>query len=191
MRDLGVTQTLAPQVPEPILPLLIVLTALGGPKLIAIASTGGSILAVRIGWVDSARARRFLVGVALTLSVSILLKTGLAMGRPPEALMAIPEDGYGFPSGHATASAGLMTALVGTSNRRDYWVYALAGAFVLLVGATRLLLGVHYLVDVLAGIGVGVLVASAGLYAFRIRPRITLGATIAVVVVSLPVWALF
>ena len=191
MRDLGVTQALAPQVPEPIFPLLIVLTALGGPKLVAIASTGGSILAVKTGWIDPARAGRFLVAVALTLSVSVLLKTGLAMGRPPEGLMAIPEDSYGFPSGHATASAGLSTALVGISNRRDYWVYALAVAFVLLIGTTRLLLGVHYLVDVLAGIGVGVLVASAALYAFRIRPRITLGTTTAVVAVALPVWALF
>jgi membrane-associated phospholipid phosphatase len=189
MRDLGVTQALAAQVPEPLVPLLIVLTALGGPKLVAIASTGGSILAVRTGWIDAFRARGFLVAVALTLSISVLLKTGLAMPRPPESLMTIPEDGYGFPSGHATASAGLATALLGVSNRRAYWLYGIAGGFVALIAATRLLLGVHYLCDVIAGIGVGVLVARIGVRFHQVRPRLALGTTIAGVAIALPVWA--
>lgn len=189
MRDLGVTQALAPQVPEPIVPLLIVLTALGGPKLVAIASTGGSILAVRTGWIDASRARGFLVAVLLTLSISTLLKTGLAMPRPPASLMAIPEDGHGFPSGHAIASAGVMTALLGTSNRQKHWPYVGAAGFVALIGVTRILLGVHYLTDVLVGIGVGVLVARIGVRFHRSRPRLALTTTTAVVAIALLVWA--
>ncbi|MBS3760823.1 phosphatase PAP2 family protein [Halodesulfurarchaeum sp.] len=188
MRDLGVTQALAPQVPEPVIPLLIVLTALGGPKLVAIASTGGSILAVRTGWIDASRAHGFLVAVALTLSISILLKTGLAMPRPPASLMAIPEDGHGFPSGHATASAGVVTALLGISNRQTYWLSVGAGGFVALIAATRVLLGVHYLIDVIAGIGVGVLVARIGVHFHRSRPRLALGTTTALVAIALLVW---
>ncbi len=189
MRDLGLTQVLSPLVSEPVVSLLILVTALGAPKFIAVASTAGSIAGVGTGRIEVARARRFLVAVALTLSVSILLKHGLAMPRPPEALMAIPEDGYGFPSGHATASAGLATAFVGVARRNGYWPVVLGGAFVSIIAATRVLLGVHYLLDVLAGIVLGVLVASIGLCADRIRPRLTLAATAGIVIVAMPVWA--
>lgn len=188
MRDLGLTQALAPQVPDPLVSLLIVVTALGAPKLVAVASTAGSIAGVGTGRIEAPRARRFLVAVALTLSASILLKHGLALSRPPEVLMAIPEDGYGFPSGHATASAGLLTAIVGVSRWESHWPAILGGAFVSIIAATRILLGVHYLVDVLAGIALGVLVASIGLRADRLQPRLTLAATGGAVFVSIPVW---
>ena len=189
MRDLGVTSAIAPQVPEPLLGLLVVLTALGGPKLIAVASTGGSAAGVAFGRVSWPRARRFLVAVALALSASIFLKRGLAMPRPPAELMAIPEDGYGFPSGHTTAAAGLATALVGSLPRRERWQYALAVGFVALVAATRLLLGVHYLVDVLAGVFVGVVGAWLGLRFEGWRPRIAVVGTILVAGIALVVWA--
>ncbi|MFP4530825.1 MAG: phosphatase PAP2 family protein [Halodesulfurarchaeum sp.] len=189
MRDLGVTSALAPQVPEPAVAALIVLTALGGPKLVAIASTTGSIVGVWSGRVDPARARRFLVAVALVLSTSIVVKYGLGLPRPPETLMAIPEDGYGFPSGHATAAAGLATALVGTFYSNGRWPAIVAGIYVSAIAATRVLLGVHYLPDVLAGIVLGVAVGAIGLRADRLRPRMTLAATIGVVAVALPVWA--
>ncbi|MFB6086692.1 MAG: phosphatase PAP2 family protein [Halodesulfurarchaeum sp.] len=189
MRDLGVTQALAPQVPEPAIGLLVVLTAFGGPKFVAVVSTAGSVLGVRSGVVDWTRARRFLVAVALVLSASILLKYGLGMPRPPESLMAIPEDGYGFPSGHATAAAGLSTALVGVSRHEGPWPAILAGGYVVTIAATRVLLGVHYLPDVLAGMALGVFVATLGLRADRVRPRATSAVAIVAVAVSLSVWA--
>lgn len=64
--------------------------------------------------------------------------------------------GYGFPSGHATSAAvvyiGLATVLtVGTRRQR----FAVAGAVVTLVGFSRVVLGVHFLVDVVAGVATG------------------------------------
>jgi membrane-associated phospholipid phosphatase len=190
MRDLGLTEALAPAVPEPVVPLLLLLTALGGPKLVAIGSTVGSIALAWTGRVERDRARRFLIAVALALSASIFFKRGLAMPRPPETLLAIPEDGYGFPSGHATAAAGLATALLGVS-AKERWQYALAAGYVTLIGATRIFLGVHYLTDVLAGIALGVVVASIGLGADRRWPRRTLSATVGIAALALAVWALF
>ncbi|MDZ7849707.1 MAG: phosphatase PAP2 family protein [Halodesulfurarchaeum sp.] len=190
MRDLGVTSAIAPQVPEPAVPALVVLTVFGGPKLVAIASTSGSVLGVYSGRVEPARARRFLVAVALVLSVSVFVKYGLGMPRPPETLMAIPEDGYGFPSGHATAAAGLATAFVGVFRSEGRWLAIVAGAYVLVIAATRVLLGVHYLPDVLTGIVLGVVVATLGLRADRSRPRATVAAALVAVAVALPVWAL-
>ncbi len=189
MRDLGVTAAVAPQVPEPIVPLLIVLTALGGPKLVAVGSIAGSLHGTWSGRINSLRVRRFLVAIALTLSVSILLKHGLGMPRPPSSLMAIPEDGFGFPSGHATAAAGLATALVGVFGRGEGWLRVLAVAYVSLVAATRILLGVHFLPDVLAGVGVGVVVAWVALRADHRRPRLTLASAVVAVLAALPVWA--
>jgi len=65
-------------------------------------------------------------------------------------------DGYGFPSGHATVSTvvyvGLASILTIWDQRRRYFV---AGVVVAVVSFTRLALGLHYLVDVLAGMALG------------------------------------
>ena len=67
-------------------------------------------------------------------------------------------SGYGFPSGHATMTTivyfGLATVLtVGTQRLR----YVVAGTLVAIVGFSRIALGVHFLVDIVAGIAIGAL----------------------------------
>jgi len=68
-------------------------------------------------------------------------------------LLAPPDLTYAFPSGHAMASmtfAIVLTVLLW--NTRWRWVTLVATSlFVLLIGWTRLYLGVHYPSDVLAG----------------------------------------
>ncbi|MFC7075393.1 phosphatase PAP2 family protein [Haloarcula halophila] len=64
-------------------------------------------------------------------------------------------DGYGFPSGHATTAVlvwgGLAWAVrIGTRRQRA----AVAGGVALLIGLSRLVLGVHFLVDILAGFAI-------------------------------------
>lgn len=70
-------------------------------------------------------------------------------------------DGYSFPSGHAFGSAtiyGLLALLVlriwRTSPWRWLWA-ALIWLLILLIGLSRIMLGVHYFSDVLAGLGLG------------------------------------
>ena len=166
MRDLGITHALAPQVPEAMVPVLVAITFLGGPKVVAVASTLGTGIGIARDLVDRRTALRFLAVVGLVLGVSMVLKNGLALPRPPSALHRIPEDGFGFPSGHATASAGLaftLAALSEAASARVRW--ALATAFVALIAATRVLLGVHYVLDVVVGALVGLLVVAIGLRA--------------------------
>jgi membrane-associated phospholipid phosphatase len=182
MRDLGVTQALAPQVPEALVPVLVVLTFFGGPKVVAVAATAGSGLGVYRDVVDRRTALRFLAVVALVLGVSLVLKNGLALPRPPTALHRIPEDGFGFPSGHATATAGIAFALaglleVGTRRAR----YAAATVAVAVIAATRVLLGVHYLLDVVVGALVGFLVVRIGLRLSRRRLAPTVGMAVVAV----------
>jgi membrane-associated phospholipid phosphatase len=68
--------------------------------------------------------------------------------------------GAAFPSGHATQSAAFyaMLAIVfgtGLSFRRRAAVWSAAALVVLIVGASRIYLGAHWLTDVLAGYALG------------------------------------
>lgn len=166
MRDLGITHALAPQVPEALVPVLVAVTFLGGPKVVAVASTLGTGVGISQDFVDRRTGLRFLAVVGLVLGVSMVLKNGLALPRPPTILHRIPEDGFGFPSGHATASAGLaftLAALFEAGSARVRW--ALATAFVAIISATRVLLGVHYALDVVVGALVGLLAVAIGIRA--------------------------
>ncbi len=73
--------------------------------------------------------------------------------RPALWVSLTPEHSYSFPSGHAVASMALVAALsVLLWPSRWRWVaLLLGGLFVLLVGLSRIYLGVHYPSDVLAG----------------------------------------
>lgn len=115
-----------------------------------------------------------LVALALgALAVTTGLKELLAVPRPPGADTAVAAelvpavvrpvyesaatgDGFGFPSGHAVGTTvvwGGLAWLVDGNNRRRRLGFA-AGV-VALVSLSRLVLGVHYAVDVLAGVLVG------------------------------------
>jgi hypothetical protein len=71
----------------------------------------------------------------------------------PLYVSAATADGFGFPSGHATAAIlvyGGLALLV--DSRRGY---VTAGAIVATIPLSRVVLGVHYLVDIAAGLAFG------------------------------------
>ena len=84
------------------------------------------------------------------------LKTVLGLPRPPESLRTVAEGGYGFPSGHAfgaTVGFGLLALVLRTPSRPAR--VAIATVAVLIVSASRVAIGVHYAVDVVVGVAVG------------------------------------
>lgn len=103
------------------------------------------------------------------LATNIVLKDLVARPRPFESSAlfldwwrfagAAPEDGFSFPSGHMTAASAAMAALMLAYRN---WKTVLGGSLVMLVmGAARCYLVVHYPTDVLAGLLVGALAAVA------------------------------
>ncbi len=103
------------------------------------------------------------VGVVCTATYK-MLKKGTLRPRPYQSLAgiepgAVPLDTFSFPSGHTLhAVAFTLVALA-------YWPWlaSLLVPFTLLTAASRIVLGLHYPSDVLAGALIGALVASASL----------------------------
>ena len=100
------------------------------------------------------------------------LKSVVDVERPafryaePKALMHVPRD-HSFPSGHAATSFACATVLAWAFPRLAVPLYLLAAA----IAFSRVYVGVHYPLDVLAGAALGVLVATALLRLVRARPR--------------------
>ena len=95
------------------------------------------------------------------LILTNILKDVFQRDRPPAILHAVRAINASFPSGHATLSATVFLTLGALiahfAERRRVRVYALAAAVILslLVGCSRVYLGVHWPTDVLAGWCVG------------------------------------
>jgi undecaprenyl-diphosphatase len=78
----------------------------------------------------------------------------------------IAGQGFSFPSGHATNSGSLLTSLYLLFRNKK--ILAVGGILVFLVCLSRIVLGVHYPSDVLAGLLLGI-AASCLIYRFMER----------------------
>jgi membrane-associated phospholipid phosphatase len=110
------------------------------------------------------------VGVVVLITADIGMKAAVARARPPVAWHAVAAQGYAFPSGHALLSAGMVLLLGWLVHRDDLLpigrvtglaVGGFAVSFVVAVGASRVVLAVHYPSDVLAGWSLAVFVVAA------------------------------
>ena len=115
--------------------------------------------------VDRANAELACIILAISFCIErplyALLKKGLKRNRPAAALpdfnsFITPSDQFSFPSGH-TSGAFLSATVIATLLPALFWpVYLWA----CLVGASRILLGVHFPTDTLAGALIGTSVAT-------------------------------
>lgn len=78
-----------------------------------------------------------------------------------EAAGSALEDGFSFPSGHATATMAAMTAVFLCCNKKYSW---LGFIFVVLMGMARNYLMVHYPSDILGGVVAGLVGAVISYY---------------------------
>lgn len=119
--------------------------------------------------------------VAVWLGATFVIAAGLSAGLKVLVARARPvfDDpiahaaGYSFPSGHAlTAAVGAGCVVVllhpRLRGRARAVLWLVAGGFVLLVGLNRVVLGVHFLSDVVAGWTVGLATVVATVVAFAV-----------------------
>ncbi len=102
------------------------------------------------------------IAMVVELVLNLALKSAFARARPPAGQALVHAGGYAFPSGHAMASAtfALALAVIAWPTRWRVPAAIFAATFALLMGFSRIYLGVHWLTDVLAGWAMAVVVVS-------------------------------
>lgn len=139
--------------PGGLLTLFELVTHLGDGATIV----GLAIVFYWFGAQSRSRDRALVLAVGLgTLAIVASLKGIVAAPRPDTAFSSGAYSGYGFPSAHAMGTAAVYTVLaarstLGTNRQR----YAIAGVVIVVVALSRVVIGVHYLGDVVAGVAVG------------------------------------
>ena len=145
--------------------VMIDVTALGSVAVLTIITT------LAAGYLVAARKRAlaaFTVGaVAGGALLGTLLKAVYARARPDLVAHLVGTDSASFPSGHAMNSAVTFLTLAVLLSRAETsvalrrYLMSVAIGLTLLIGFSRLYLGVHWPTDVLAGWIVGGLWATA------------------------------
>jgi undecaprenyl-diphosphatase len=137
----------------------LAITALGSWLFVTMLTL---ILCVAGLFVGARRAAATLLIAVLGIPPLVVLLKPL-YGRPrPDAVAHLDfVDSASFPSGHALAAAiffgssALIAVQRTTSDLRRVLITACAGLLIVLVGLSRVYLGVHYSSDVLGGVLVG------------------------------------
>ena len=157
--DIGIGQWFLAHATEDSNQFFFAVTQLGGTLAVSI----GSLL--MIGWLLWKKKTASLIALVSSVGggilLNILLKNIFLRPRPDFVNAFYHEIGYSFPSGHSMMSVLFygMTAYLLTQELKSWkWqVWLGTGAFTLalLIGLSRLALGVHFLTDVLGGWGAG------------------------------------
>lgn len=139
---------------------MVDLTALGGGTVLTLVTL------LVAGYLAARRKLALAIFVASSIGagalLTALLKTLFARARPDIVPHLVEVGSASFPSGHAMNSATVyltgaaLLASAEPSRRVRIFLMAAALMLTLLIGASRVFLGVHFPTDVLAGWSVGI-----------------------------------
>lgn len=157
--------------------VLVMVTNIGSPFLLSSAAFVIALVLALRG--DTYNALLFVVAVAMAVITLTVLKDTFQVTRPSSGLVNV--EGWSFPSGHATVATAFFFALAHSFfgklrtflGRVNLVVCSILG--VLLISLSRLYLGAHWALDILAGITLGILSVSFvvlvfGVFSLENRP---------------------
>ena len=130
---------------------MLILTDFGG--VLAITVITAAMVAFMWHRRMFSRAAVLLLSMGGIAAAVTVLKLIIARERPSDVGSIISEASFSFPSGHSMGSMGLAVAVVLLLWPTKWRTPALVAAvmYVLMIGFSRLYLGVHYPTDVAAG----------------------------------------
>ena len=132
-------------------PIMQSFTSLSAPVVLAVMLI--VVAAFAPGRMPGRFAAANLVGI---VALNFALKEIVQRPRP-EGFRLIAETGYSFPSGHSMVAVAFYGFLIWLiiryeEDRLQRWIWSLALFFVvIMIGVSRVYLGVHYFSDVMAG----------------------------------------
>ena len=139
--------------------ILSVVTWLGS---VAVIIPVAAIVAIFFAWQRRQWGPLALLTAAIAGAAAsyTLIKAAVGRPRPPPAIWIGHFAGAAFPSGHATQSVACYATLAvilgaGRSARIKAALWTAAVLIALIVGASRIYLGAHWLTDVLGGYALG------------------------------------
>jgi undecaprenyl-diphosphatase len=151
--------------------VMVDITALGGVTVLT--------LIVTLVVVYLALRRKFRTAAFVTVSIlggwalSSAMKIGIARPRPEVVQHLVEVSDMSFPSGHAMLSAityltlGAMLSRIEEQPSLRYFFPLVAVVLTLLIGSSRMYLGVHYPTDVLGGWAAGTVWACGSWFVAR------------------------
>lgn len=111
------------------------------------------------------REALFLAITMTTCGLAMPLLKNIFSRERPNIYRLIEISGYSFPSGHTTSAttmyltlAIILLSIMKKLNK--YFVFSIAVLGIVIIGSSRIYLGVHYPTDVMAGICLGISIVS-------------------------------
>ena len=122
---------------------------------------------------DSFYSAMIVINLLLSSLINVSIKYLIHRERP-NILKLIEIGGFSFPSGHSMASMSFYGFLIYLTSKNykgkvKYLIIAVLAIVILLIGLSRIYLGVHYASDVIGGFSLGI--AWIGIYSIIVDLR--------------------
>ena len=155
--DLAMVEYFSTLRTEPIDKLAILLSALGGMPFVLFLTT---LWCFHRAWYKKYRDVVFIgLGVVGSIASAWLLKFLISRPRPPEMFHLVTSYGASFPSAHSmyAATSACLAIFLSRPFPAHRYVVCIALLWMLMMGISRVYLGVHFPSDVLAGWSISII----------------------------------